>query len=136
MKSLSLCTVDLKQIYYINQLHAVSRTQQGRQREPSVKTLRSPLSTEFELQNSTPRLASTPERKNENINLSKYFYLLEWRSNPQLVDFTTVNFVPLHHDWPLYVKIYTLSFLTLQNNYNVITYLSQVPVTLLKFTGT
>ena len=31
----------------INQLHAVSRTQQGRQREPSVKTLRSPLFAEF-----------------------------------------------------------------------------------------
>ena len=30
----------------INQLHAVSRTQRGRQREPSVKTLRSPLSAE------------------------------------------------------------------------------------------
>ena len=30
-----------------NQLHAVSRTKQGRQREPSVKTLRSPLSAEF-----------------------------------------------------------------------------------------
>ena len=29
------------------QLHAVSRTQQGRQREPSVKTLCSPLSAEF-----------------------------------------------------------------------------------------
>ena len=29
------------------QLHAVSRTQQGRQREPSVKTLRSQLSAEF-----------------------------------------------------------------------------------------
>ena len=36
--------------YYIvnkNQLHAVSRTQQGRQREPSVETLRYPLSAEF-----------------------------------------------------------------------------------------
>ena len=31
----------------INQLHAVSRIQQGRQREPSIKTLRSPLSAEF-----------------------------------------------------------------------------------------
>ena len=31
----------------MNQLHAVSRTQQGRQRELSVKTLRSPLSAEF-----------------------------------------------------------------------------------------
>ena len=30
-----------------NQLHTVSRTQQGRQGEPSVKTLRSPLSAEF-----------------------------------------------------------------------------------------
>ena len=32
---------------YGNQIHAVSRTQQGRQREPSVKTLRSLLSAEF-----------------------------------------------------------------------------------------
>ena len=31
----------------INQLHAASRTLQGRQREPIVKTLRSPLSAEF-----------------------------------------------------------------------------------------
>ena len=31
----------------IYELHAVSRTQQRRQREPSVKTLRSPLSAEF-----------------------------------------------------------------------------------------
>ena len=31
----------------INQLHAVSRTQQGRQREPNVKTHRSPLFAEF-----------------------------------------------------------------------------------------
>ena len=30
-----------------NQLHAVSRTQEGRQREPNVKTLLSPLSAEF-----------------------------------------------------------------------------------------
>ena len=31
----------------INQLHAVSRTHQDRQREHSVNTFRSPLSTEF-----------------------------------------------------------------------------------------
>ena len=31
----------------LNQLHAVSRTVIGRQREPSVETLRSPLSAEF-----------------------------------------------------------------------------------------
>ena len=31
----------------LNQFHAVSRKQQGRQREPGAKTLRSPFSTEF-----------------------------------------------------------------------------------------
>ena len=30
-----------------NQLHSVPRTEQGRHREPSVRTLRSPLSAEF-----------------------------------------------------------------------------------------
>ena len=30
-----------------SQLHAVSSTQQGRQKEPYIKTLRSPLSPEF-----------------------------------------------------------------------------------------
>ena len=40
-------------------IHAVSHTLQGRQREPSVKALR------FEWRNSTPRYASTPERRNE-----------------------------------------------------------------------
>ena len=60
------------------QLHAVSRSQQGRQREPSVKTLRSPLSgvleaLRVEWRNSTPRFASTSERRNGNININKYF---------------------------------------------------------------
>ena len=32
---------------YVNQLHPVSRTQQDRQREISVKTLRFPLSAKF-----------------------------------------------------------------------------------------
>ena len=31
----------------LNELHALYRTQQDRQREPSVKTLRSPLSAEM-----------------------------------------------------------------------------------------
>ena len=79
------------------QLHTVSRTQQGRQWEPSVNTLRSPLSAEalrilealrVESQNSTPRFASTPERRNGNINFKYIFHLLEWGSNPQPVDFT------------------------------------------------
>ena len=61
-----------------NHLHPVFCTQQGRQREPSVKTLRSPLSAEFwshcVLSGRTQRRAvSTPERRNGNINLSKYF---------------------------------------------------------------
>ena len=61
-----------------NQLHAVSRTQQGRQREPSIKTLHSPLSAEFlevlrvEWRNSTLRFVSTPEQSG-NIYLNKYF---------------------------------------------------------------
>ena len=41
---------------------------------------------------------STPERRNENINVNKY--LLEWASNPQPVDLQA-HFVPLRHDWPL-----------------------------------
>ena len=40
----SIDAIDIKKI---NQLHAVSRIQQGRQSEPNVKTLRSPLSAEF-----------------------------------------------------------------------------------------
>ena len=38
---------NLKYKSYINQHYAVSRTEQGRQREPSIKTFLSPLSTEF-----------------------------------------------------------------------------------------
>ena len=59
-------------------LHVVSRTQQGRQREPSVKRLASPtfrriLETfRVEWRNSTPRFSSTPERRNKTINLNKY----------------------------------------------------------------
>ena len=34
-------------VIFFYHLHAVSRTQQGGQREPSVKTLRFPLSAEF-----------------------------------------------------------------------------------------
>ena len=71
-------------IYFILffQLHAVSRTQQGRQREPSVKTLRSQRSARVlealrvEWWNLMPRFASTPERKNGNINVNKYFSYL------------------------------------------------------------
>ena len=40
-----LCNANINKC--LNQLHVVSRTQQGSEREPSVKTLRSPLSAEF-----------------------------------------------------------------------------------------
>ena len=53
--------------------------------------------------NSTLRLASTPERGNENINVNKYFHFLEWGSNPQPVAFT-VKIVLLPHDSPLIIK--------------------------------
>ena len=52
--SLSINSVTIKnkqsvtiKIHQINQLHAVFRTQQGRHRESSVKTLRFPLSAKF-----------------------------------------------------------------------------------------
>ena len=77
----------------INQLHAVSRTQQGRQRELSVKTLptfcRILEALRVEWQNSTSRLTSTPERRKGNINLSKYFISSSGdRTHNQSVDFT------------------------------------------------
>ena len=74
----------------INQLHVVSRTQQVRQKEPSVKTLHSPLSAKiwrhYVVSGGTLRraLPSTPEQRNGNINLNEYFI----SSNPQPVDFT------------------------------------------------
>ena len=64
-----------------NQLYAVSRTQQGRQREPSVKTLRSRLSTELwrhcvvKWRNSTPRFASKPDRENEHRSILRHVLL-------------------------------------------------------------
>ena len=60
-------------IKIVIQLHAVSRTQQGRQREPSVKTLRSPLSAEF---------------WRHYVLSGRTLHLLEWGSNPQPVGFT------------------------------------------------
>ena len=74
MQVLSIVFVTLLELE--NQLHAVSRTQQGRQREPSVKTLCFPFSAEFwrhcVLSGGTPRFALTPEQRNEIINLNKY----------------------------------------------------------------
>ena len=73
-------------------MHAVSRTQQGKQIEPIVKTLRCPLSPEFwrrvKWRHSTPHFASTPERRNENINVNKYLI------STSGIESTT------SHDWP------------------------------------
>ena len=55
-----------------NQLHTVFRTQQGRQEEPSVKTLRFPLSAEFwrhcVLSGGTQRRA-LPRHQSEEIKI-------------------------------------------------------------------
>ena len=57
------------------------RTQQS-QREPSDRTLRSPLSANFwrhcvvERRNLMPLFASTPEQRSENIDLNKYLISL------------------------------------------------------------
>ena len=88
----------------LNQLQVVSHIPQGRQREPSFKTLRSPLSAEFwrhcVLSGRTQRRASTPESRNRNINLSKYFTSLSGdRTHNQS------HFVPLRHDWPQKQKL-------------------------------
>ena len=75
----------------INQFYAVYRTQHGRPRQPKVKTLRSPLSANFwrrveRWRCSTPRFATTLDRRNGNIKLNKCFF--EWGSNLQPIAFT------------------------------------------------
>ena len=65
---------------FFHQHHAVSRTQQGRQREPSAKTFSSPFSAEFwmhcMLSGETKRRAFASTRhqseKSENIHLNTY----------------------------------------------------------------
>ena len=52
------------------QLHAVSLTQQGRQKQHFRRILEA---LRAEWRNSTPRFASTPERRNKDINLNTYF---------------------------------------------------------------
>ena len=99
-------------LWYIT-LKSVSFCFQGRQREPSVKTLRSPLSAEFwrhcvlSCRNQRRAFASTPERKNGNINLSKYFISSSAdRTHNQSV--LQSHFMSLRHDCPqAYHKIVT-----------------------------
>ena len=68
-------------VYKINLLHVVSRTLQGRHREPSVKIIRSPLSAEFW----------------RHCVLSGITQL-EWGTHNQSV--LQSHFVPLRHGWP------------------------------------
>ena len=82
----------------------MSRTQQGKQREPSVKTLRFPLSAKFwrhcVFSGGTQRraFASTPERRNENININKYFFSSSGdRTHNQSI--LQSHFVPRRHDY-------------------------------------
>ena len=101
----------MDKIFFINipyRLHAVSRTQQGKQREPSVKTLRSPLSAEFWrhcVLSGRIQRRSTPERRNGNINLSKYFISSSGdRTHNQSV--LQSHLVPLRHDLLIQLRIF------------------------------
>ena len=55
------CGIQHEAVLFLNQLYAISRMQQGKQRHPSVKTLRSRLCADFfeafhvDWQNSTPK---------------------------------------------------------------------------------
>ena len=52
-----------------NQLHAVSRTQQGRQKEPNVKTLRSSLSAEFSRLSGRTQRRALPRHRSEEMEI-------------------------------------------------------------------
>ena len=77
-----------------------------------------------EWQNSTPRLPSTPEQRNENINLSKYFISSSGeRTHNQSV--LQSHFVPLRHDWPqikwvLYLIIFFINKINLEAEFETI----------------
>ena len=102
------------------QLHAVSCTQQDRQRESSVETLRCPRSAEFWrhcVLNGRIR-ASKPERRNGNIHLNKYFISSSLDRTPNQSVLQS-HFVPLRHDWPHYVEI-ALMYLIAAPNFDAI----------------
>ena len=69
-----ICVLSLRFLKEVksNHISFVPRTLQGNHREPSVETLRSPIS---ERSGGTQRriFALEPERINENINVNKYF---------------------------------------------------------------
>ena len=60
-----------------------------------------PSSESIVIGNSTPRFASTPERRNENINVNKYFISSSGdRTHNQSI--LQSHFVALRHDWTRY----------------------------------
>ena len=86
------------------QFHAVSHIQQGRQREPSIKTLRSPLSAEFQrhcVLSSRIQRRALPRHQSEEkeilikVNISSPRVGIESKTNRFYS-----HFVPLRHDWP------------------------------------
>ena len=87
-----------------NQLHAVSSTQLGRQRELSVKILRSPLSAKFRrhcvLRGGTRHSAFSRHQGDEmKMNVSKYFISSSGdRTHNQSI--LQAHFVLLRHEWP------------------------------------
>ena len=85
---LSRCSYLVMYIYIFYHLHAVSRTQRGRQRAPSVKTRRSLLSVEFwkhcVLSGDTQHRAF-PCHYGEKIKIliNNNQLIPEWESNPE-----------------------------------------------------
>ena len=100
-----LCDVSILLINkLINQLHAASFTQQGRQMEPGQadgKTSQILEALHVDWRNSTPCFASRPQRSHENINVNEYFTSSNGdRTHNQSI--LQSHFVPLRHDWPQY----------------------------------
>ena len=61
--------------FTLNQFHAVSRTQQGRQREPSINTLRSPLSAKFWrhcMLSGGPQRRTSPRHQSEELKIQMF----------------------------------------------------------------
>ena len=118
----------------ISQLHAVPRTQQVRQRKPNVKTLRSPLSAEF-WRHCVLSGRTQPERRNENINVNKYFTSSSGdRIHNQSI--LQLHFVPLCHDWPLVNKsiIYIFCCSNIHSAFLITNFISLLPVNSVTYT--
>ena len=84
-----------------NQLHAVSRTQHGRQREPSVNTLRFLFSAEFWRYCVCAAGAQRHTLPRHQSKEMKILNILLTRGGMEPTNSVYSNtFVPLRHDWP------------------------------------